>query len=257
MLSLKHLAGDIFRSGLYLTGIYPRQAQLYSALKMYEFSIVDQHVRASGAAEILDLCCGTGIQTQLLARAGRMVTGIDSDPQQIRDALWHVKRSWRKKSVNFEIARAEKIPSKTHAFDAVVCLCALEHLPDPRIALAEIYRVLRPGGMVYLTVDSLANVTDDELLYRHRRLYDVYNYFDIDGLTDILVAAGFRVESAYPFLCSDAALAELRRCMDSPQRISFWRTLSLLRRLRRLDKEAGSDARGLFVFAAARSVVAS
>ncbi len=52
-------------------------------------------------------------------------------------------------------ADAQRLPFRDAAFDAVVSFAALEHIPDPRRVVAEMLRVLKPGGRVYLVVPFL------------------------------------------------------------------------------------------------------
>ncbi|MBX3011961.1 MAG: class I SAM-dependent methyltransferase [Caldilineaceae bacterium] len=58
-------------------------------------------------------------------------------------------------------ADASQLPIDGHCFDAVVCAELLEHVPDPRPVLAEVYRVLKPGGKLLITVPFLYRVHGD------------------------------------------------------------------------------------------------
>src|SRR5258708_17095351 len=52
-------------------------------------------------------------------------------------------------------ARAEQMPFSSAQFDLVICTQVLEYVPDPAAAIAEIYRVLRPGGCLLLSVPAI------------------------------------------------------------------------------------------------------
>jgi SAM-dependent methyltransferase len=54
------------------------------------------------------------------------------------------------------VARAQRIPLADNQFDLVVCTQMLEYAPEPAVVLAEIHRVLRPGGHLFLSVPSVS-----------------------------------------------------------------------------------------------------
>jgi SAM-dependent methyltransferase len=53
------------------------------------------------------------------------------------------------------VARAEQIPFASNQFDLVICTQVLEYIPDPRIVMAEIRRVLKPGGRLLLSIPAV------------------------------------------------------------------------------------------------------
>jgi SAM-dependent methyltransferase len=96
----------------------------------------------------IDIGCGDGKLTEILARhisLGALV-GVDPDPKETEAA----------RSRNFYRAvhttGADHIPEPDGRFDYAVSNSVLEHIPDLDSVLAEVARVLRPGGLFYLTV---------------------------------------------------------------------------------------------------------
>ena len=76
------------------------------------------------------------------------------------------------------------IPVEDARFDHVLLTQVLEHIPEPRLVLAELHRVLKPGGTLWLTAP---------LFYaEHEKPYDFYRYTQF-GLRHLLEAAGFTV----------------------------------------------------------------
>jgi demethylmenaquinone methyltransferase/2-methoxy-6-polyprenyl-1,4-benzoquinol methylase len=89
---------------------------------------------------ILDIACGTGTSTVPLARSGATVVGIDFSPQMIAEA------GKKHPKIEFREADAMKLPFGDDEFDAVTISFGLRNVQDPKKALAEMYRVLKPGG---------------------------------------------------------------------------------------------------------------
>jgi SAM-dependent methyltransferase len=80
------------------------------------------------------------------------------------------------------VASADSLPIDDAACDAVLLTQVLEHVPDPRQVLAEIRRVLRPGGSLYLTAPLVWEL--------HEQPFDYYRFTNA-GLRVLVEAAGF------------------------------------------------------------------
>ncbi len=89
---------------------------------------------------ILDIACGTGTSTVPLARSGATVVGVDFSPEMIAEAERKHPR------LEFRHADAMKLPFGDDEFDAVTISFGLRNVQEPKVALAEMYRVLKPGG---------------------------------------------------------------------------------------------------------------
>jgi demethylmenaquinone methyltransferase/2-methoxy-6-polyprenyl-1,4-benzoquinol methylase len=89
---------------------------------------------------VLDVACGTGTSSYALARAGATVVALDFSPGMIEEG----RR--RHPSIEFVEGDAEKLPFGDDEFDAVTISFGLRNVEHPKVALAEMYRVLKPGG---------------------------------------------------------------------------------------------------------------
>ncbi len=95
--------------------------------------------------DVLDLGCAGGFMAEALATRGAQVTGIDPAAQAIAAARAHAAQSGN--DIGYDVGVGEALPYGDGAFDAVVCVDVLEHVEDLTRVLAEVARVLRPGGM--------------------------------------------------------------------------------------------------------------
>ena len=101
---------------------------------------------------VLDLCCGLGgpARYQALSRRCRVV-GLDYNEGRIKGAADLTRRVNLARRVRFVRGDAETLPFPPETFDAVLSQEALLHLPDKGKALAEAFRVLKPGGRIAFT----------------------------------------------------------------------------------------------------------
>lgn len=99
-------------------------------------------------AELLDIGCGAGYHVRHLARKAKRVVAIDVD----RVALRVARRRVRSSRVTFLHYDGVTLPFADGSFDAVTLLDVLEHVPDRAGLVAEIARVLRPGGVWTVSV---------------------------------------------------------------------------------------------------------
>jgi len=94
---------------------------------------------------VLDLGCAGGFMAEALADRGATVIGIDPAQAAIAAARAHAHQSGR--AISYDVGVGEELPYPSAAFDAVVCVDVLEHVRDLPMVLAEVARVLRPGGL--------------------------------------------------------------------------------------------------------------
>lgn len=94
--------------------------------------------------EVLELGCGMGELTTLLARGGARVTAIDISEQSVAVARRRAMLHGVEDRCTFVVGVAEELPFADESFDLVVGKAVLHHL-DPVVAVGELERVMRPG----------------------------------------------------------------------------------------------------------------
>lgn len=102
----------------------------------------------SSAFNVLDMGCGTGFWTQRLAErySQARVTGLDLAPGMLEQA-----RQRHGKSIHWQPGDAAALPFDKHAFDLVFSNLAVQWCRDISTVMAELYRVLTPGGQAHIT----------------------------------------------------------------------------------------------------------
>jgi ubiquinone/menaquinone biosynthesis C-methylase UbiE len=103
--------------------------------------------------DVLEVAVGTGLNLPEYALDTR-VTGIDLSPEMLEIARRRISLSAHE--VDLRIGDAQDLPFDDASFDAVVCTYSLCNIPDPAVAIAEMHRVLRPGGRLVL-VDHIGS----------------------------------------------------------------------------------------------------
>lgn len=162
-------------------------------------------------ARILDAGCGWGVTFRELEHTGYGVVGLDVD----RPALEQLDRERPGREL-IEAELTREMPEGVGGYDAVLALDVIEHLDDDRGAVSRLAGLLKPGGLLVLSVPALPELfTEFDEVQGHRRRY---------------------TPEALRGACADASLEGLR---------TFWWgawMVPLLRRQRSSRKAAAGDS---------------
>jgi arsenite methyltransferase len=164
-----------------------------------------------GAGErLLDVASGTGASAILAAREfGCLVSGVDYGAEAVRGAQRRADAAGLGDQVGYRVGDAEALPYADEEFDAVLCECSLCTFPDKPRAIAEIRRVLKPGGRVAIS----DVVVDPERLPREltgplATIACVGSALPVPGYEELLAGAGLRTLAVESRAEDAAALAE-------------------------------------------------
>lgn len=131
-----------------------RPLRYLNLMRALEWRLLERWLQQRPARRVLDVGCGHGLYSLDLARRGATLIGCDLDRNALSDAQRSSHGLGLGGRAGFVVADGTELPLPEGEFDLVVCNCVLEHIADDGAALAAMTRVLRPGGMLYLTVDS-------------------------------------------------------------------------------------------------------
>ncbi len=128
-------------------------------------------------AAVLDVGCGAGVQALAMAKAGYTVQGVDLATEMIETARKLIADEPElANNLQFDVANVGQLPFPDESFAAVTLLGVLEYMDEPRTAVSQIARVLKPGGVVILSVPNRASpfrwlgVMGSRLLMRLRNI---------------------------------------------------------------------------------------
>lgn len=121
-------------------------------------------IGAAGAGAILDVACGPGIVTAALAPRAREITAFDLTPGMLEKARQRCTAAGLR-NVAFREGSVTDLPFADASFDGVVTRLSIHHFAAPRRAMAEMVRILKPGGMLVLADVVSSQVPEDSRLH--------------------------------------------------------------------------------------------
>lgn len=149
---------------------------------------------AQPGESILDLGCGDGQLTARIAAIGANIIGVDASPQMASAA--------RARGIHVDEARAESLPYADRSFDAVFSNAALHWVRGQDAMMAEVRRVLKPGGRFVAEMGGQGNIAAIRFAliavlarYGFDGREDNVNYYPTpDAYTRRLTRHGFHIE---------------------------------------------------------------
>lgn len=148
-------------------------------------------LRVKERAHVLDVGCGHGRGLSALAvRASKgQVVGIDPSRLMVEIAAKRNRRLVKAGRVRVVVAGVETLPFPDGAFDKALCVHVVYFWPDLNVALAEMARVLKPGGRLALLFRTNANTAAVQSFPA-----DVYRFPSLAEMVTALATAGFSID---------------------------------------------------------------
>ena len=110
---------------------------------------MQRHVSFSDKS-ILDIGCGGGILSEAMAKSGGRVTGLDVESEAIASAQKHAETQGL--SIQYVCQPIECFRSdEVGIFDVITCMEMLEHVTEPQLVIQHAARLLKPGGVLFLS----------------------------------------------------------------------------------------------------------
>lgn len=159
---------------------------------------------------VLDCGTGTALIPLLLAERSLSVTitAIDLSEEMLRLAAANIARAGLKSQILLRRADGKRLPFDDGTFDAVMSNSIIHHLPDPKPALAEMVRVLNPGGLLFVRdlfrpktveqVESLVETYAGRENERQQALFrdSLHAALTLDEIRELLVEIGLPASMA-------------------------------------------------------------
>jgi SAM-dependent methyltransferase len=212
-------------SGEGYTPVEPFLFELHAAMLRRLERLFLEHVPAGG--RVLDAGCGRSLFTEIRPRWPLAVVAADVEHELL------LSRRRLFPEVGWVVGDAHPLAFRERSFDALFAGELIEHLPDPRPALLEFGRVLRPGGTLILTTPNrlrLANVVDrSERPYSPDHLSEL-SYDELRALLnesgfEVVVATGLHLELLLNWLSRAPKLDRLQRRWNRPWAVPLMRLL--------------------------------
>jgi ubiquinone/menaquinone biosynthesis C-methylase UbiE len=141
---------------------------------------------------VLDIGCGSGTATQLIAQTASegSVAGVDYSQDMVQQALKRNAAAVRLRRVEIQRGNVSALPYDDESFDKVIAVETFYFWPDPVPNLQEVRRVIRPGGLLALAMEGSREAPNPQ---RHAALAARMGFSLYSGaeMEEMLVAAGF------------------------------------------------------------------
>lgn len=158
-----------------------------NACRKVEIKCIEDQGNFLKTDKVLDIGSGDGYWTNYFGKKCLSITGIEPYEDHLKIAQKKYSQSCK-----FVLGSAEALNFGSNSFDKVIGVCVFEHLYNDEQAFTEIYRVLKPGGKILATVDSLNSKYISEK-YKKKHMRECYcaQLYSTDSIKEKLKKSGF------------------------------------------------------------------
>lgn len=200
---------------------WQRYAKLYGPLMavtgkdFYRSLCEDITKDFSGCENVLELACGSGQLSFMLARRCTSLIATDFSENMIAEA--RRKDDGSIAGLSFDVKDATSTGYPSSSFDVVVIANALHIMPDPKAVMSEISRVLKPGGRLFAPTFVLNEGKGFRPFVKLISLFGfkAFKKWTREELVDFVQAHGFRVTSCHLVPSGVSPLAEIEAVQNS------------------------------------------
>ncbi len=204
----------------------PEALARFAAVQDLVLRVIREERGDAGVLDMADIGCGAGTQSLLWARAGHRPHGIDINESLIAIARERAARSGR--ALDFSAGTATKLPWPDASMDVCLLPELLEHVADWQPCLDECVRVLKPGGVLYVSTTNVLCPVQQEFdlplyswypaslkrywvrralsdrpeLVNHAK-FPAVNWFSFYSLRGALARRGFRCRDRFQVMSAD------------------------------------------------------
>jgi len=152
----------------------------------------------SHSSLIADIGCARGDVTLYLSERARFVVGVDLSKNLIREFYTNINKKGLNNKCFALLGLGEAIPLASQSFDVVICRELLEHVQEPFKIIKEIYRILKPGGKLLITVPTFNTEYIFSRMHPNWLTYCGHcNVFRKNDIINLLKDNGFSLLSVY------------------------------------------------------------
>ncbi len=186
----KEMIGNKTGSGLHSNYILERQKRINSFSKLYNsrLSLIENLYPCKG--NLLDVGCGAGFFLNTAKERGWNCHGMEILPEYIK----YAQENFALKNIRLE-SLDQSITYNANFFDVITLWDLIEHLRNPFNSLKEIYRVMKPGGLLVMWTPNVKNAIFLKEKWTGYKILQHLYFFSGDSLKSMLKKAGFEIIS--------------------------------------------------------------
>jgi ubiquinone/menaquinone biosynthesis C-methylase UbiE len=169
---------------------------------LFDLMVVARSLNLRPGAEVLDFAAGSCYVSELLNRVGYTTVAFDLDPELLsigRERFSLDPRCDRDRT-RFAVGDGTRLPFADESFDGVICMNALHHMPDYRATLAEMFRVLRPGGRAVFSEPGAEHAKHPESIHMMKEYGVLERDVIMSEIAQLAKAVGFQRTVLKPYV---------------------------------------------------------